>query len=205
MTVKPLGDRVVLKATEVEETTKSGIVLTGTAKEKPQYAIVIAVGPGGVVDGKEVPYLEYVDDYGTVYTVDSVLSDDGTKYQFHLYSKWERKSYTVTFNNNHSGSNGKLDPITIYKYDDHYGKFYYHTIDLKAVTTSKYLSSNKGYQFFAWSTTAQATDPDCVTYYQWLQDPISYDANGSIIESDPYYDFFTYRHEVSEDRTFYTL
>ncbi|MBE5758810.1 MAG: co-chaperone GroES [Clostridiales bacterium] len=54
MTVKPLGDRVVLKATEVEETTKSGIVLTGTAKEKPQYAIVIAVGPGGVVDGKEV-------------------------------------------------------------------------------------------------------------------------------------------------------
>ena len=54
MTVKPLGDRVVLKATEVEEITKSGIVLTGTAKEKPQYAIVIAVGPGGVVDGKEV-------------------------------------------------------------------------------------------------------------------------------------------------------
>lgn len=54
MTVKPLGDRVVLKATEVEETTKSGIVLTGTAKERPQYAIVIAVGPGGVVDGKEV-------------------------------------------------------------------------------------------------------------------------------------------------------
>lgn len=54
MTVRPLGDRVVLKATEVEETTKSGIVLTGSAKEKPQYAIVIAVGPGGTVDGKEV-------------------------------------------------------------------------------------------------------------------------------------------------------
>ena len=157
-----------------------------------------------VVDGVEIPYLEYVDDYGNVYTVDSVLSDEG-KYQFHLYSKWERRSYTVTFNNNHSGSNGKLDPITIYKYDDHYGKFYYHTIDLKAVTTSKYLASNKGYQFFAWSTTAQSTDPECVTYYQWLQDPISYDANGSIIESDPYYDFFTYRHEISEDRTFYTL
>jgi len=54
MSVRPLADRVVLKATEVEETTKSGIVLTGSAKEKPQYAIVIAVGPGGVVDGKEV-------------------------------------------------------------------------------------------------------------------------------------------------------
>ena len=157
-----------------------------------------------VVNGVEIPYLEYVDDYGNVSTVNSVLSGEG-KYQFHLYSKWERKSYTITFNNNHSGSNGKLDPITIYKYDDHYGKFYLHTIDLKEVTTQDYLNSNKGYKFFAWSTTAQATDPACETYYQWLQDPISYDANGSIIESKPYYDFFTYRHEISEDKTFYTL
>jgi Co-chaperonin GroES (HSP10) len=54
MSIKPLGDRVVLKKLEAEEKTKSGIVLTGTAKEKPQEAEVIAVGPGGVVDGKEV-------------------------------------------------------------------------------------------------------------------------------------------------------
>jgi len=54
MNVKPLGDRVVIKNVEMEETTKSGIVLTGAAKEKPVMAEVLAVGPGGLVDGKEV-------------------------------------------------------------------------------------------------------------------------------------------------------
>lgn len=54
MKLRPLGDRVVLKQLVAEETTKSGIVLTGQAKEKPQEAEVIAVGPGGVVDGKEI-------------------------------------------------------------------------------------------------------------------------------------------------------
>ena len=54
MTIKPLADRVVIKMTEAEETTKSGIVLTSAAKEKPQVAVVVAVGPGGTVDGKEV-------------------------------------------------------------------------------------------------------------------------------------------------------
>ena len=54
MTIKPLADRVVVKAVEAEETTKTGIVLPGTAKEKPQIAEVVAVGPGGTVDGKEV-------------------------------------------------------------------------------------------------------------------------------------------------------
>ena len=54
MNLSPLGDRVVLKQLEAEETTKSGIVLPGNAQEKPQQAEVIAVGPGGVVDGKEV-------------------------------------------------------------------------------------------------------------------------------------------------------
>ena len=52
--IKPLMDRVVLKMVEAEETTKSGIVLAGNAKEKPQIAEVIAVGPGGEIDGKEV-------------------------------------------------------------------------------------------------------------------------------------------------------
>lgn len=54
MNIKPLADRVVIKMLEAEETTKSGIILAGTAKEKPQIAEVVAVGPGGVVDGKDV-------------------------------------------------------------------------------------------------------------------------------------------------------
>jgi chaperonin GroES len=54
MTIKPLGDRVVIKMIEMEETTRSGIVLPGTAKEKPQVAQVVAVGPGGNVEGKEI-------------------------------------------------------------------------------------------------------------------------------------------------------
>ena len=54
MRIQPLGERVVIKMLESEETTKSGIVLPGTAKEKPQIAEVVEVGPGGLVDGKEV-------------------------------------------------------------------------------------------------------------------------------------------------------
>lgn len=54
MTIKPLGDRVVIKMLEAVETTKSGIVLAGSAKEKPQIAEIVAVGPGGLVDGNQV-------------------------------------------------------------------------------------------------------------------------------------------------------
>ena len=54
MNLKPLSDRVILKAVEAEETTKGGIILTANAKEKPEMAEVVAVGPGGMVDGKEV-------------------------------------------------------------------------------------------------------------------------------------------------------
>ena len=54
MTIKPLLDRVVLKVEEAEEKTKSGIILSSAAQEKPQFASVVAVGPGGVVDGQEV-------------------------------------------------------------------------------------------------------------------------------------------------------
>ena len=54
MTLKPLSDRVVIKMVEAEETTASGIILAGSAKEKPQVAEVLAVSPGGMVDGKEV-------------------------------------------------------------------------------------------------------------------------------------------------------
>ena len=54
MKLTPLADRVILKMVETEETTKGGIILTGSAKEKPEVAEVLAVGPGGMVDGKEV-------------------------------------------------------------------------------------------------------------------------------------------------------
>ena len=54
MTIKPLADRVVVKAVEAEEKTKTGIILTASAQEKPQYSEVVAVGPGGLVDGVEV-------------------------------------------------------------------------------------------------------------------------------------------------------
>ena len=54
MNIKPLFDRVVIKMGEAEETTKSGIILAGNAKEKPQVAEIVAVGPGGVVEGKEI-------------------------------------------------------------------------------------------------------------------------------------------------------
>ena len=62
MKLKPHADRVVVKMVEAEETTKSGIILTGAAKEKPQVAEVIEVGPGGVVDGKEVVMTVHVGD-----------------------------------------------------------------------------------------------------------------------------------------------
>ena len=62
MKIIPLADRVVIKTVEVEETTKGGLILTGSAKEKPQVAEVVAVGPGGIVDGKEVTmYVEVGD------------------------------------------------------------------------------------------------------------------------------------------------
>ena len=54
MNIKPLFDRVVIKMVEAEETTKSGLILAGNAKEKPQVAEIVAVGPGGVVEGKEI-------------------------------------------------------------------------------------------------------------------------------------------------------
>ena len=62
MSIKPLADRVVLRFVEAEETTKSGIILAGSAKEKPQVAEVIAVGPGGNVEGKEITMYVHVGD-----------------------------------------------------------------------------------------------------------------------------------------------
>ena len=81
MTIKPLLDRVVLKADNAEQTTASGIVLSSAAQEKPQFANVIAVGPGGLVDGKEVSmYVNVGDKVITSKYVGTEVKIDGEEY-----------------------------------------------------------------------------------------------------------------------------
>ena len=81
MTMKPLADRVVLTMLEAEETTKSGIILAGSAKEKPQIAEVISVGPGGMVEGKEVTmYVKSGDKVITSKYSGTEVKIDGTDY-----------------------------------------------------------------------------------------------------------------------------
>ena len=81
MKLKPLADRVVVKMVETEETTKSGIILTGSAKEKPQVAEILAVGPGGIVDGKEVKmYVKVGDKVITGQYAGTEVKLDGEEY-----------------------------------------------------------------------------------------------------------------------------
>ena len=81
MSIKPLADRVVIKMVEAEETTKSGIILAGSAKEKPQMAEVVAVGPGGIVDGKEITmYIKVGDKVLTSKYSGTEVKLDGTEY-----------------------------------------------------------------------------------------------------------------------------
>ncbi|MBE6769583.1 MAG: co-chaperone GroES [Ruminococcaceae bacterium] len=81
MTIKPLADRVVTKAVEVEETTKSGIILTSTAKEKPEIFEVVAVGPGGMVDGADVKmYVKVGDRVIAAKYAGNEVKIDGTEY-----------------------------------------------------------------------------------------------------------------------------
>lgn len=81
MAIKPLADRVVIKLVEAEETTKSGIILAGSAKEKPQIAEVISVGPGGLVEGKEVTmYVKVGDKVITSKYSGTEVKLDGTEY-----------------------------------------------------------------------------------------------------------------------------
>ena len=81
MTIKPLADRIVIKMVESEEVTKSGLILTGAAKEKPQVAEVLAVGPGGIVDGKEVEmYIKVGDKVLTSTYSGTEVKVDGNEY-----------------------------------------------------------------------------------------------------------------------------
>ena len=74
MSIKPLFDKVVIKNCEAEETTKSGLILTSASKEKPEVAEVIAVGPGGMVDGKEVVMTVQVGDKVTIFSAEKGLT-----------------------------------------------------------------------------------------------------------------------------------
>ncbi len=81
MTIKPLADRVVVKTVEAEETTKSGIILAGSAKEKPQVAEIVAVGPGGIIDGNEVKmYVNVGDKVITSQYAGNPVKIDGVEY-----------------------------------------------------------------------------------------------------------------------------
>ena len=81
MTIKPLADRVVTKAAPIEETTKSGIILTSTAKEKPEIFEVVAVGPGGMVDGVDVKmYVKVGDRVIAAKYAGNEVKIDGTEY-----------------------------------------------------------------------------------------------------------------------------
>lgn len=81
MTIKPLADRVVIKSCEAEETTKSGIILAGAAKEKPQVAEIVAVGPGGNIDGVEVTmYVKVGDKVITSQYAGNPVKIDGVEY-----------------------------------------------------------------------------------------------------------------------------
>lgn len=81
MTVKPLLDRVLIKAEEAEETTKSGIVLSSSAQEKPQVSVVVAVGPGGIVDDKEIKmYIKEGDRVITGKYTGTEIKVDGQEY-----------------------------------------------------------------------------------------------------------------------------
>ena len=81
MNIKPLLDRVVVKMVEAEETTKGGIILTGNAKEKPHVAEIVAVGPGGIVDGNDVKmYVKVGDKVLTSKYAGTEVKLDGVEY-----------------------------------------------------------------------------------------------------------------------------
>ena len=81
MTIKPLADHVVTKAVKAEETTKSGLILTSAAQEKPQIAEIVAVGPGGIVDGNEVAmYVKVGDKVLTAKYSGTEVKVDGEEY-----------------------------------------------------------------------------------------------------------------------------
>ncbi|MGN0961784.1 MAG: InlB B-repeat-containing protein, partial [Christensenellales bacterium] len=164
-----------------------------------------------IIDGKEVPYLSYLDD--ETRNFNSTYNEITNTYEFHLYSKWQRKSYTLSFNKNSTGSNGKIASITVYKYDEHYGKFYqtaeftranentefFNKLDLSSyeITTESFLSSNSGYRFIGWSTTPKTTAENSVVYYRWVQDDVTTN------NQQYYYVDKEYTHTVSEDVTLY--
>lgn len=148
-------------------------------------------------------------------------NEDTRKYEFALYSKWERKSYTLSFKKNLSGAGGintQIASISVYKYDERYGKYYqtlnadqftrdnaninyFCSIDLscESVTSANFLNAFSSYRFMGWSEDVKAEQGKSAIYYQWTQNDIhkvsGYEA--------PRYTNLIYTHRVSEDVTLY--
>lgn len=173
-------------------------------------------------NGEEVPYLisASIADPTASDGERAVYNTETGKYEFHLYSKWERKSYTLSFKKNLSGASGpstQIASITVYKYDDHYGKYYqtkkaseftrenadseyYNSLDLslESITTSAFKTAFSSYQFYGWSPDSK-TSTTSVMYYGWTQTKDMKVNN----YSRPTYENETYTHLVSEDVTLY--
>lgn len=179
------------------------------------------------VDDNDIPYLTMNDDNGNVLTVYSELDPEDGVYKFRLYSKWTRNSYKLNFNKRMSGSSGYIPSITVYKYDDTYGKYYnttvfdedsrknnnyYNTLDLSNpyITTDAFKSSLRGWRFTGWTTYADADNVEGNVWYNaWKQDDnkdITLTKSGTNewtgIGTFRYINT-TYVHTVSEDVTLY--
>jgi len=147
-----------------------------------------------LVDDNNVPYLSYKDG-DVVKTIDSVYDVASGTYKFHLYSKWARKSYILSFDTNSVRTKQKIQSVKIYKYDNLYGKYYnyrldgryegvadytregeasgkyYNHIDLSSteITTSSFMNSIYDNRFIGWTTEKDVTTEGNRWYYQWTQ------------------------------------
>lgn len=148
-------------------------------------------------------------------------NEDTHKYEFDLYSKWERKSYTLSFKKNLSGAGGvntQIASVTVYRYDDHYGKYYqtleadkftrenadsnyFCSVDLscEAITSNNFLTAFSSYRFMGWSEDIKADSETSTIYYKWTQNK-TYTVDGY---EKPDYSKEVYTHRVSEDVTLY--
>ena len=199
-----------------------------TSKYSDMYVRVRVESAGG--NRVEIPYLysrrevlsaEESEDgkakYEEFIMEQSYLNEDG-QYVFALYPRWERKSYTLSFDKVASSSNGKIESIQVYKYDNMYGKYYqtklptefsrdiastefFSKLDLssKSITTDGFLNSNPGYRFIGWANTSQDTE-DRKVYYEWKQQPKKSD---NLENKVPSYVETEYTHTVSGDVTLY--
>lgn len=170
--------------------------------------------------GVEVPYLvsSAITNPTTLDGYRAEYNSDTQKYEFHLYSKWERKSYTVTFKKNLGVASSSIDiaPIKVYKFDSYHGKYYqtaevftrenqnseyFYKLDLSSteITTTAFKDAFSSYRFMGWSLDSKAST-NSTKYYYWYQDTDSVTVDNY---KEPTYLNEIYTHEVSEDVTLY--